>query len=198
MPDEGRRCVPRAADRKPARDRTRLRRHLWAAALFLVAGPAHRCWILQRFARLGSGWPSARGGERRYRHGDVCLDRRSRRRSPVPQVDRARAWASHSWHRLDARRWRGDRRQTRDVESYRHAGSDQMSDTASIIGSRLGAYEIGAKLGAGGMGEVFRARDTKLGRDVAIKILPASFAADPDRLARSEREARVLASLNPP
>ena len=65
-------------------------------------------------------------------------------------------------------------------------------------GVRLGLYEIVAPLGAGGMGEVYRARDTKLGRDVAIKVLPASFAADPDRLARFEREARLLASLNHP
>jgi eukaryotic-like serine/threonine-protein kinase len=68
----------------------------------------------------------------------------------------------------------------------------------SFAGTRLGPYEIVSLLGAGGMGEVYRARDTKLGRDVAIKILPAAFAADPDRLARFEREARVLASLNHP
>ena len=63
---------------------------------------------------------------------------------------------------------------------------------------RLGVYQILAPLGAGGMGEVYRARDTKLGRDVAIKVLPSSFASDPDRLARFEREARLLASLNHP
>ena len=63
-------------------------------------------------------------------------------------------------------------------------------------GTRLGAYEVSATIGAGGMGEVFRAKDTKLGRDVAIKVLPAAFAQDPERLARFEREARVLASLN--
>jgi serine/threonine-protein kinase len=63
-------------------------------------------------------------------------------------------------------------------------------------GARLGPYEIAAAIGAGGMGEVFRAKDTKLGRDVAIKVLPAAFAQDPERLARFEREARVLASLN--
>src|SRR2546426_3975216 len=63
-------------------------------------------------------------------------------------------------------------------------------------GTRLGPYEILAALGAGGMGEVYRARDTKLGRDVAIKILPELFAADPERLARFGREAHLLASLN--
>ncbi len=65
-------------------------------------------------------------------------------------------------------------------------------------GSGLGPYEIGAPLGAGGMGEVYRARDTKLGRDVAIKILPAAFAQDAERVARFRREAHVLASLNHP
>ncbi len=68
--------------------------------------------------------------------------------------------------------------------------------SALSIGTRLGPYEITAALGAGGMGEVFRARDTKLGRDVAIKVLPSAFAQDQERLARFEREARVLASLN--
>ncbi len=65
-------------------------------------------------------------------------------------------------------------------------------------GERLGPYEILAPIGAGGMGEVYRARDTKLDRDVAIKVLPAAFAQDPERLARFEREAKVLASLNHP
>ena len=65
-------------------------------------------------------------------------------------------------------------------------------------GSRIGPYEIVSPLGAGGMGEVYRARDAKLGRDVAIKILPAVLAADPERLARFEREARLLAALNHP
>jgi Tol biopolymer transport system component len=65
-------------------------------------------------------------------------------------------------------------------------------------GVRLGPYEVVAPLGAGGMGEVWRARDTTLDRDVAIKILPPVFATDPDRLARFEREAKVLASLNHP
>jgi serine/threonine protein kinase len=65
-------------------------------------------------------------------------------------------------------------------------------------GTRLGPYEILGALGAGGMGEVYRARDTKLNRDVALKILPRAFASDPDRLARFRREAQVLASLNHP
>jgi serine/threonine protein kinase len=65
-------------------------------------------------------------------------------------------------------------------------------------GTRLGPYEIVAPLGAGGMGEVYRARDTKLNRDVALKVIPDTFALDPDRLARFKREAQVLASLNHP
>ena len=67
-----------------------------------------------------------------------------------------------------------------------------------ITGARLGPYEITGTLGAGGMGEVYRARDRKLNRDVALKILPDAFAADPERLARFQREAQVLASLNHP
>ena len=63
-------------------------------------------------------------------------------------------------------------------------------------GTRLGHYEIVAPIGAGGMGEVYRARDTKLRRDVAIKVLPEEFSRDKERLDRFEREARVLAQLN--
>ena len=65
-------------------------------------------------------------------------------------------------------------------------------------GTRLGPYEIIAPLGYGGMGEVYRARDSRLGRDVAIKILPAELSADPDRLQRFEQEARLLGALNHP
>jgi len=70
-----------------------------------------------------------------------------------------------------------------------------MSLTA---GTRLGPYEILAPIGAGGMGEVYRAKETKLGRDVAIKVLHESFAHDAERMTRFEREAQVLASLNHP
>ena len=77
------------------------------------------------------------------------------------------------------------------------AGAQFADATRSnLIGRRIGTYEIQALLGAGGMGEVYRARDIQLGRDVAIKVLPSAFLADRDRLARLEREARVLASLN--
>src|SRR5215469_11356859 len=65
-------------------------------------------------------------------------------------------------------------------------------------GTKLGPYEIVAPLGAGGMGEVYRARDTKLNRDVALKVVPEAFAKDAERMARFEREAQVLASLNHP
>ncbi len=65
-------------------------------------------------------------------------------------------------------------------------------------GSQLGAYEIAALIGEGGMGEVYRARDVRLKRDVAIKTLPEAFARDPERLARFQREAEVLATLNHP
>ena len=62
-------------------------------------------------------------------------------------------------------------------------------------GSRLGPYEVIGPLGAGGMGEVYRARDRRLDREVALKVLPTAFASDPDRLARFEREAKLLAAL---
>src|SRR5262245_7050154 len=69
---------------------------------------------------------------------------------------------------------------------------------AITIGQQLGSYEITALLGKGGMGEVYRARDTKLKREVAIKILPDEFSSDADRLSRFQHEAEVLASLNHP
>ena len=77
------------------------------------------------------------------------------------------------------------------------AGVSDVPGT-SMVGRELGPYRLLAPLGAGGMGEVYRARDSKLGRDVAIKILPAFFSADPERRARFAREARLLATLNHP
>ena len=65
-------------------------------------------------------------------------------------------------------------------------------------GAMIGPYRIERLIGAGGMGEVYKARDTKLGREVAIKVLPDAFTSDPERLARFEREARILAALNHP
>jgi serine/threonine protein kinase len=103
---------------------------------------------------------------------------------------------------------RGDDALRHDVESLvAHDGDAAFLSTpaspsgvgrALLIGQRLGSYIVSARLGEGGMGEVYQARDTTLGRDVAIKVLPAIFASDPDRLARFEREARMLASLNHP
>src|SRR6202047_5032480 len=69
---------------------------------------------------------------------------------------------------------------------------------ALTAGAKLGPYEIQSPLGAGGMGEVYRACDPRLGRDVAVKVLPVSFTADPERLRRFEQEARAVAALNHP
>src|ERR1044071_5655622 len=79
----------------------------------------------------------------------------------------------------------------RQVSSHTHSHAD-------LAGTRLGVYQIEARIGAGGMGDVYRARDTKLARDVAIKVLPAEFTRSADRRARFEREARLLAALNHP
>src|ERR1017187_10462593 len=65
-------------------------------------------------------------------------------------------------------------------------------------GTKLGSYEIRSAIGAGGMGQVYQAHDTKLGREVAIKVLPEAFAHDPEKLSRFQREAKLLASLNHP
>src|SRR5204862_4818141 len=74
----------------------------------------------------------------------------------------------------------------------------QLDRTEMKPGTRLGPYEIVGAIGAGGMGEVYRAHDSRLGRDVAIKVLPSGFSADPDRLHRFEQEARAAAALNHP
>ena len=85
-------------------------------------------------------------------------------------------------------------------EAWTHAGdTDRIAGAMPVApGTRLGPYEVIGPLGAGGMGEVYRGRDARLQRDVALKILPAFFAGDADRLARFEREAQALAALNHP
>jgi len=90
-----------------------------------------------------------------------------------------------------------------EVESLLHHEDDSLLETRDapgppLVGRRLGSYEILSPIGAGGMGEVYRARDLKLGREVAIKVLPEELASDPDRLRRFEREARTASSLNHP
>jgi hypothetical protein len=106
----------------------------------------------------------------------------------------------------------GDAALQREVESLvrqESSAADFMSEPAvtsvaleypqgTLIGHRVGPYAIGALLGVGGMGEVYRAHDDALGRDVAIKVLAPAFTADPERRARFEREARLLAALNHP
>src|ERR1019366_4259058 len=81
-----------------------------------------------------------------------------------------------------------------------HHGGPQLDsrieEMTIAAGTKLGSYEVLAQIGAGGMGEVYRARDTRLNRDVAIKVLPEAFAHDPERLSRFRREAQLLAALN--
>src|SRR6266581_1874179 len=78
-------------------------------------------------------------------------------------------------------------------------GKDAYNPNMSLgPGTRLGTYEIVSLLGAGGMGEVYLAHDARLGRDVAVKVLPAAYATDPDRVRRFEQEARAAAALNHP
>jgi serine/threonine protein kinase len=83
------------------------------------------------------------------------------------------------------------------LEMNRESG-DSIPTMKGLLGQEFGPYRILSLLGAGGMGEVYRAHDSKLGRDVAIKMLPTEFARDPERAARFRREARTLASLNHP
>ena len=93
---------------------------------------------------------------------------------------------------------RARRRRARSARGPAGPPYNRPSLVALASGFRLGAYQVTAPLGAGGMGEVYRARDTRLGRDVAVKVLPKTVAADADRVARFEREAKTLAALNHP
>jgi serine/threonine protein kinase len=86
----------------------------------------------------------------------------------------------------------------RGVRSGRQDSPRRQRYNPGVVGTRLGPYEIVAHIGAGGMGEVYRARDTRLGRDVAIKVLPAALATDPEMLSRFDREARAVAAINHP
>jgi eukaryotic-like serine/threonine-protein kinase len=97
----------------------------------------------------------------------------------------------------------GDRGLRAEVESLLGYEAESFLEApgagfAPMVNRQLGSYTIVAPLGVGGMGEVYRARDTKLGRDVAIKILPSHFTSDPERRARFAREARLLATLSHP
>ncbi len=100
------------------------------------------------------------------------------------------------------RKFAGRRGPWSPTDADRRETADETPPGRAVVtldaGTRLGAYQVLSRLGAGGMGEVYRARDTRLGRDVAIKILPRPLSQDPERLARFEREARLLASLNHP
>src|SRR5215831_16761239 len=85
------------------------------------------------------------------------------------------------------------------IKVHQAQSQTKGSCTLSVtIGTKLGSYEITAPIGKGGMGEVYRARDTKLKRDVALKVLPEAFAGEPGRMLRFQHEAEVLASLNHP
>jgi serine/threonine protein kinase len=93
----------------------------------------------------------------------------------------------------------GDADLQRDIEVLLNQGESFLGKPLSLEpGSRIGPYEVSEVIGAGGMGVVYRARDPRLQRDVALKVLPEAFASDPDRVARFKREAQVLASVNHP
>jgi serine/threonine protein kinase len=115
----------------------------------------------------------------------------------------ALAWDSSTRASYLDRACAGDRALREEIDAM--LAAHQVPGAASLTarprlasGTMIGAFRVAALIGAGGIGEVYRARDTKLGRDVAIKVLPEAFTSDPEHLARFEREARVLAALNHP
>ena len=140
--------------------------------------------------------------ERRKRVEDLCdaaLDRDARERAAVRGGGmRTRRSAAAGG---GGAAWRTRRQQSgfskRRLAKWRRT-SWLMNTAASLVGRQIGWHQILSLLGAGGMGDVYRARDTKLGREVAIKVVASDFLSDPERLARLEREARVLATLNHP
>ena len=139
--------------------------------------------------------------DRRRRIEDLCdaaLDQDADERSAFRggRLQRRRSAAAGSREPAGARADGGT--VSRNADHGRGGGDLRRRDRSSLVGRQIGAHKILSLLGAGGMGEVYRARDTKLGRDVAIKVVPDRFLSMPDRLARFELEARVLATLNHP
>ena len=116
--------------------------------------------------------------------------------SPTPETDQADKSSELAYVRrpeaIPCSRW------SPRPSIYRMTARSAQQPVALEIGSRLGHYNVTALIGEGGMGQVYQATDTKLKRQVALKILPEAFSADPERLARFQREAEVLASLNHP
>ena len=158
-----------------------------------------KLWLLRELTKDGVH----RSPDRWQQVSRICVTRRwhaSRRARRVPGGGlRGRRRAAARGRVAAGARGRGGRL-PRDARSQRRGAhcADTPADAPTLVGRQIGPYTILSLLGAGGMGEVYRARDTKLGRDVAIKVLPAAFTDDPERRARFEREARVLASLNHP
>src|SRR6266536_525207 len=122
------------------------------------------------------------------------------RRSPRASPGMADGWYIHRRRPAKCTSSRPCHATQRRDELVRRAEGARADEIAMALtaGTRLGPYEIVALLGAGGMGEVYRARDTKLDREVAIKVLPEAFVSDPERVARFQREAKTLAALNHP
>src|SRR5437867_3108139 len=116
--------------------------------------------------------------------------------TPATSLDSSRRWSISLCG--DPTSPRNSRSTSRRSTCTRQPARGKLRALVLQPGTRLGPYEIESAIGAGGMGEVYRARDTRLGRSVAIKSLPATFARDPERVARFQREAQVLAALNHP
>src|SRR5215217_1771057 len=138
----------------------------------------------------------------------MCCSERKRRKAAAPTAANAIAPIVNrtAADRIDAQSTTAARRRSLVLDASRrdrqdaaeHAVTEPRGEPRLSDGTMIGPYRIDRRLGAGGMGEVYRAHDTRLGRDVAIKVLPPLFTADADRLVRFEREARLLASLNHP
>ena len=157
-----------------------------------LAAPSSRSWILMR-PRCFASWPTDRhpSGRSTARHKVPAA-----LRAEVESLLRFAGETAASFHDHVAAAAHEVLLEAPGAESPPH--TVLLQGTKLTTGTRLGQYEIDTQLGAGGMGIVFRARDIRLDRAVALKILPDRWARDSDRLARFEREARILASLNHP